>query len=48
MMMDEYGTLLEGKNQGSWRKACPSFTLSTTNPTWKALGMNLHVKLLEL
>jgi hypothetical protein len=31
------------KNQGSWRIACLSFTLSTTNPAWTALGMNLHL-----
>jgi hypothetical protein len=43
MMMDEYGTLMEGKNKGSWRKACLSFTLSNTNPTWTALGMNLYL-----
>ena len=25
---------LTGENRSTWRKTCPSATLSTTNPTW--------------
>jgi hypothetical protein len=32
--------ILTGKNQSTQRKACPSVTLSTTNPTRTGLGSN--------
>lgn len=46
MMMYEWlwsssGMILSGENQRTQRKACPSVTLPTTNPTWTALGLNL-------
>jgi hypothetical protein len=31
---------LTGENRSTWGKACPSATLSTTNPTWTDLGLN--------
>jgi hypothetical protein len=31
-----------GNNQGSWRKTCPSATLSTMNPTWITIGHDSH------
>jgi hypothetical protein len=33
--------LLSGENQRTRRETFPSTTLSTTNPTWTALGTNL-------
>jgi hypothetical protein len=32
--------ILTGENQVTWRKTCPSATLSTTNPTWTEPGSN--------
>jgi hypothetical protein len=32
--------ILTGENWRTWRKTCPSATLSTTNPTWIDTGMN--------
>ena len=41
---NKYGALMEwcwqGKNQRTWRKTCPTATLSTTNPTWTDLISN--------
>jgi hypothetical protein len=31
---------LTGENLSTWRKACPSATFSTTNPTWTDPGSN--------
>ena len=31
---------LTGENRSTWGKACPSATLSTTNPKWTDLGSN--------
>jgi hypothetical protein len=31
---------LTGENRSTWRKPCPSATLSTTNPTWTEPGSN--------
>jgi hypothetical protein len=44
-MMYEYiwsnnGMTVTGEKHRTWRKTCPSATLSTKNPTWTALGMN--------
>jgi hypothetical protein len=33
--------ILTGENQRTWRRTCPSATLSTANTTWKDLGANL-------
>jgi hypothetical protein len=33
---------LTGKNQRTWRKTCPSATLSTTNPTWADINDNSY------
>jgi hypothetical protein len=40
------GMILTGENRRTWRKSCPSATLSTTNRTWTDLGENsvLHSK----
>jgi hypothetical protein len=35
--------ILAGANRRTWRKTCPSATLSTTNPTWIDLGVNLDL-----
>jgi hypothetical protein len=35
------GMILIGENWRTQRNTCPSATLSTTNPTWTVLGMNL-------
>jgi hypothetical protein len=32
--------ILTGENQSTWIKTCPIATVSTTNPTWPALGLN--------
>jgi hypothetical protein len=32
--------ILTGENQRTWRKACPSATLFTTDPTWTAQVAN--------
>jgi hypothetical protein len=32
--------ILIGENRRTWRKTCPSATLSTTNPTWINPGAN--------
>jgi hypothetical protein len=32
--------ILTGENRRTWRKTCPSATLSTTNPTWIDPGAN--------
>jgi hypothetical protein len=32
------GMISTGENRRTWRKTCPSATLSTTNPTWIDLG----------
>jgi hypothetical protein len=32
--------ILTGENRRTWRETYPSATLSTTNPTWTALGAN--------
>jgi hypothetical protein len=34
------GMILTGVNQRTWRKTCPSATLSTTNPTWTNLALS--------
>jgi hypothetical protein len=48
MSMESHGRmiLMTGENQRTWRKTCPSSTLSTTNPTWIDLGVNpgLHIE----
>jgi hypothetical protein len=33
------GMILTGENQRTWRKTCPSATLSTTNSTWIDPGL---------
>jgi hypothetical protein len=33
------GMKLTGENRSTWRKTCPSATLSTTNPTWTDPGL---------
>ena len=33
--------MLTGKNWNTWRMTCPNSNLSTTNPTWTDLGLNL-------
>jgi hypothetical protein len=40
-MENDSGMILTGENQRTWRKICPSATLSTTNPIWIDTGMNL-------
>jgi hypothetical protein len=35
------GMILTRENQRTLRRTCPSATLSTTNPTWTDLGINL-------
>jgi hypothetical protein len=35
--------ILTGEYRRTQRKSCPSTTLSTINPTWTALGVNLGV-----
>jgi hypothetical protein len=35
------GMILTGENQRTLRRTCSSATLSTTNPTWTDLGINL-------
>jgi hypothetical protein len=32
---------IDRRNQRTWRKTCPSATLSTTKPTWIDSGANL-------
>jgi hypothetical protein len=42
--MNQYGALLECSDRGNkitLRKPCPRTLLSTTNPTWIGLGLNL-------
>jgi hypothetical protein len=39
-MWSNCGITMTGENRRTWRKTCPSATLSTTNPTWAALGAN--------
>jgi hypothetical protein len=38
-----------GENQRTWRRTCPSATLSNTTSTWTDLSVNLslHTKSLE-
>ena len=33
--------MLTGKIEGTWRVTCPKVSLSTTNPSWTGLGLNL-------
>ena len=33
--------MLTGKTCSTWRTNCPNVTLSTSNPTWPGLGLNL-------
>ena len=33
--------MLTGKTRNTWRMTCPNSNLSTTNPTWTDLGLNL-------
>jgi len=41
-VIDKWMIVGPGENQSTWRKMWPSATaLSTTNPTWSVLGMNL-------
>jgi hypothetical protein len=35
-----WNDILTGENRRTWRKTCPSATLSTTNPTWIDPGAN--------
>jgi hypothetical protein len=41
MSVENHGRMiLTGENRSTWRKTCPSATLSTTNYTWIDLGVN--------
>jgi hypothetical protein len=40
-MESQSGIILTGENQRTWRKTCPSPTLSTTNLTWIDMGTNV-------
>jgi len=35
--------IMTGENRRAWRQTCPSATISTTNPTWTGLGLNLSL-----
>jgi hypothetical protein len=43
------GMMLTGENSDTWRKTCPSVSLSITNPTWIRIGSNsnFHFENLE-
>jgi len=48
MLLDERNMItgemtLTGQNQSTQRNTCCSITLSTTNPTWAGLGLNLDL-----
>jgi hypothetical protein len=38
------GMILTGENGCTWRKTCPSATLSARNPTWTGLRLNLGLQ----
>jgi hypothetical protein len=38
------GMIFSGENQTTRRRACPSATLSTTNPTWIGTGANTGLR----
>jgi hypothetical protein len=40
-MESQDGMILTGENQRAWRKTCPNAALSTTNPAWTDLYVNL-------